>query len=72
MTDPSTRRPVYWRNFAWVMTVGAALMFGAGIFGVVIGGATGWLNIGLGVIFTVQAVVNFRQYERAKRQQGGE
>ena len=68
MTDPKTRRPEYWRNFAWVMAAGSALMLVGGVVGLVLGGRTSWLNIGLGVIFAGQAVGYFRTYRRTKRE----
>ncbi|WP_431220901.1 hypothetical protein [Leifsonia xyli] len=66
MTDPRTRRPEYWRNFAWAFAGVAALSLAGGIVLVVAGSPTGWVNVGLGIIFASQAVLYFRSFRRAK------
>ena len=72
VTDPRTRRPEFWRNFAWVFASVATLSLVGGVVLVVLGSPTGWINVALGLIFATQSVLYFRLYRRMKRERGSE
>ncbi|MFF1572484.1 hypothetical protein ACFVWR_07020 [Leifsonia sp. NPDC058292] len=73
MTDPSARRPEYWRNFAWLFTAVTALNLVGGVILVIVGSASGWINVALGLIFTTQTVMYFRHWRKARRElEGGQ
>lgn len=71
MTDPKTRRPEFWRTLGWLFGVASLIGIVGGIFVVAEGNRTGWLNMGLGVLFAVQSVLYFIHYGRAKRERDG-
>lgn len=68
MTDPKTRRPEFWRNLGWLFAAAALVGMVGGIIVVVDGSRTGWLNLGLGVLFAIQSTLYFTHYRRARRE----
>ncbi|WP_285116463.1 hypothetical protein [Leifsonia sp. fls2-241-R2A-40a] len=68
MIDPTTRRPEYWRNFAFLFAAVMVLNLVGGIILVLLGSMSGWINVALGLLFTAQTVMYFRYWRRAKRE----
>lgn len=68
MTDSKTRRPEFWRDLAWMFAGVVALNLVGGIVLVVLGSPSGWVNVALGLIFTIQTVLYFRYWRSAKRE----
>ena len=68
MTDPTTRRPEFWRNMGFVYAAAACLCLIGGVLVISAGVTTGWFGIGLGLLSSVLAVGYFRRYRLAKRE----
>ncbi|MDR6612613.1 uncharacterized membrane protein YhaH (DUF805 family) [Leifsonia sp. 1010] len=73
MTDPRSRRPEFWRNFAWTFAVAAAVGVTAGIVLLLLGSPSGWINVLLGALIGFQSFTYFRAYRRTRheRDRGG-
>lgn len=71
VTDPRTRRPEFWRNFAILFAAVLVLNLVGGIVLVALGSMSGWINVALSALFAAQTVMYFRYWRRPKQDRDG-